>query len=120
MFIVPGAAEWPLNSQSIHFQHFPEEILDHILRYVDFRGLRMLLHAGSQRVFRIAQHRLDALRGAHQQRPGATEQTTFNPFRPIILPWPPIEVVGKMYLGKEFVLTNTHLRDDFVRLMNSC
>lgn len=114
MFIVPGEVVWPRTAQRVILQELPEEILDHILRWIAFRGLRMLLHSGSSVLARLARDRLGVLKTAVQMRPNATDPTTFNPFRPRIPPRPTIEEVGKMLLGKELVLVGTQWRDEFV------
>ena len=92
----------------------PEELLEQIVGYVSFRSLRLLLHCGSEKLARLASFRLRERQTTYQSREGATEETKFSLHRPDNPPWPPIEMVGKMFLGKEFVLTNLHLKDDFV------
>ena len=76
--------------------------------------LRMLLHSGSPKLARLARNKLFILQTAIQGRPEAIDETTFRPFRPRIPPQPAIEGVGRMFLGKEFILVDTRYKDDFV------
>lgn len=95
-------------------QQLPDELLLQILNYMPFRGLRALLHSPSARLARLARFRLEEVQRKLQSWPGATEATRFFGHKPNIAPWPPIEVAGVMFLGKEFCLVDRGEKDEFV------
>lgn len=110
----PMTCPSPTSSPRPYLQQLPDELLLQIINYMLFRGLRALLHSRSARLARLAKFRLIELQEEFRSWPGATEKTKFFWHKPDVVPWPPIEVAGSMFLGKEFCLVDRGDRDEFV------
>ena len=103
----------PQNSHRL-LQDLPEELLELVLQDVSFTALRCLLHCPSIKLQRLARFKLQEMQSWMQASPGAAEQAAFVQHRPILPLWPEIEIVGKMFLGKEFLMVDRGYKDDFV------